>query len=285
MAAGASVVLLGPPLKREVALPPGDADWLPEALDGDRGRLATTLERCDALVHLRYVAPSAASVLRRLEVEMDANARATAELLEAAATSGVSFVVFTSTASVYPSSGLNREEGPIAPTGPYAVAKVVQEELVRGWTADTGRPAAIMRLSTVYGPGEAAHRAIPRFVRAALLGEEMPLHGDGAQLFSPIFVGDVARAIRTSIELGAGGTFNLGGEPQTIREVAETISRLCGAGSDVRRPHSTPAPGAPLCDCSRAQAVLGLRHTPLQEGLSEEIQWVRQYALAAPPTA
>src|SRR5436190_1746590 len=83
---------------------------------------------------------------------------------EAAAAGDVSFVAFASTAEVYPTSGLNREDGPLAPRSPYAVAKLVQEELVRAWAADTRRPAAVLRLTTVYGPGEAVRRAVPRFI-------------------------------------------------------------------------------------------------------------------------
>lgn len=283
---GASVILLGPPLKPGVELPPGDVEWLPDALDAGRGRLAAALERCDALVHLRYVPPPTGGALDRLQAEMDANARATATLLGTAASAGVSFVVFTSTANVYPSSGVNGEDGPIAPTTAYAVTKVVEEELVRAWAADTGRPAAVVRLSTVYGPGEMGHRAIPRFIRAALLGQEIQLEGDGTQQFSPLFVGDAAGAIATAVELGAGGTFNLAGDPRTVGEVADAISRLCGLGSEVRRAPAARARGAPLCDTARARAVLGLRQTPLPDGLREEIAWLRRrLEPAVPPSS
>ena len=118
--------------------------------------------------------------------------------MEAAAAAGVPYLVFASTSEVYPTSGLNREDGPLAPQSPYAVAKLVQEQLVRGWAADAGRRAAVLRLTTVYGPGEPVRRAVPRFIAAALRGLPLPLDGDGAQVFAPVFVGDVAAAFQAA---------------------------------------------------------------------------------------
>ena len=39
-------------------------------------------------------------------------------------------------------------------------------------------------------------RAVPRFIAAALRGLPLPLDGDGAQVFAPVYVGDVAAAFQ-----------------------------------------------------------------------------------------
>jgi nucleoside-diphosphate-sugar epimerase len=284
--AGASPLLLGPPPKREAPVTaPGADAWLPDALGAGRDRLAAALASCDALVHLAYVPPPGGGTLARLRSELERNVSTTAHLLEAAAAGGVPFVAFASTAAIYPAADLNREDGPLAPRTPYAVAKLVQEQLVRGWAADTQRPAAVLRLTTVYGPGETVRRAIPRFITATLQGLPIPMDGDGAQLFAPVFVDDVAAAFQTAVELRAGGTFNVGGEPRPVHEVADLVVRLCGARPDLGESRKAERRLVPLCDTSRAASVLGVRQTALEVGLAEEIHWLRHQELAVPSRA
>ena len=263
---------------------PGVEAWLPDALGGSRDRLAEALSTCDALVHLGYVPPAPGGAVDRLRSELETNVAATAELIEAAAAAGVPYLVFASTSEVYPTSGMNREDGPLAPQSPYAVAKLVQEQLVRGWAADTGRRAAVLRLTTVYGPGEPVRRAVPRFIAAALRGLPLPLDGDGAQVFAPVFVGDVAAAFQAAVELRAGGIYNVGGEPRAVGEVADLVLRLCGADARLAGRARTQRRLVPLCDTSRAAYVLGVRQTALEVGLTEEIGWLRLQELAAAPS-
>jgi nucleoside-diphosphate-sugar epimerase len=277
-AAGWQLVLLGPPaLKRRetVALvESGLARWEPVALASAAGS-RRALARCDALCHLGYRAPRRRSALGRLGAELAGNVRPTARLLRAAAEVGVGYLVFTSTARVYPAAGLNREDGLLAPADAYALAKLWQEELVRGWSADTRRPAAVLRLTTVFGPGEPVRRAIPRFIRDALLGRPPRLEGDGSAPFAPVDVADVVAAIRTAMEGRARGVFNLGGSPLAVAEAARMVAELCGLG-----PATAPQPllrqrPNPLCDTSRAAAELGFRPRPLREGLAREVAWFR----------
>jgi len=285
-AAGASLVLLGPPPRREAAAQVGNAAaWLPETVTGNRDRLAAALATCDAVVHLAYAPPPGTGGLAQLRWELEHNVSRTADLLEAAAAGDVSFVAFASTAEVYPTSGLNREDGPLAPRSPYAVAKLVQEELVRAWAADTRRPAAVLRLTTVYGPGEAVRRAVPRFITAALRGLPLPVDGDGTQLFAPVFVGDVAAAFQAALELRAEGIFNVGGEPRPVHEVADAVARLCGSPAPLAGRRTTERRPVPLCDTSRAASVLGVRQTALKVGLREEIRWLRRQELEVPSPA
>jgi UDP-glucose 4-epimerase len=277
MTAGASLMLLGRPPRREVSVPlPDAAAWRPDVLGGGRDRLVSALAVCDALVHLGYVPPPAGGTLDRLRWEVERNVSVTADLLDAASDAGVTFVAFASTSEVYSASKVNREDAPLAPRTPYAAAKFLQEELVRGWAADTRRPAAVLRLTTVFGPGETVHRAVPRFITAALQGLPLPIEGDGGQLFAPVYVGDVAAAFQAAIELRADGTYNVGGEPRPVHEVAEQVARLCGAGAGLRGSQLTERRAVPLCDTSRATSVLGFRRTALEVGLTEEIGWLRR---------
>jgi UDP-glucuronate 4-epimerase len=283
-AAGAEVLLLGPPSLRAATsralVEQGEARWEGRALVQSRARLAALLRGAWALVHLGYRPPRQEGALPLLHAELTSNVLATARLLEAAADAGIAYVAFASSAQVYPPRERNREDDPVAPSTPYGWAKLLQEELVRSWSWDLGRPAAVFRLTTVYGPGEPPRRAIPRFVKAALEGRPLQVDGRGEHRFAPVFVGDVITAFVAALRAQAGGTYNIGGEPKTIREVAELVVALCGTGVPVEESGS-PARHVPLCDVSRAEQALGLSWTALEAGLEEEVRWFRDQLPAA----
>jgi nucleoside-diphosphate-sugar epimerase len=284
-AAGAEVLLLGPPPLRSAAsrslVERGEVLWEADALSRSRAWLAVLLRGTRALVHLGYRPPSGAGALPILRAELTGNVVATARLLEAAADAGLAQVAFASSAQVYPLGEGNREDGPVAPTTPYGWAKLVQEELVRSWSRDLGRPAAVLRLTTVYGPGEPVRRAIPRFVSAALVGRPLRVDGRGEHRFAPVFVADVVAAFLAVLRARADGTYNVGGEPRTVREVAELVVALCGGGIPIEE-SGLPARPVPLCDLSRAERTLGLSRTALEVGLGEEIRWFRGRLPALP---
>lgn len=278
LAAGADVVLLGPPCPRHARiralLGRGAATWAGDAL-ADPGKMSEALRGCDSLVHLAYRPPPDGGALATLRFELDRNVALTAALVDAAATAGVGSIAFASSAQVYGRGGLNREDDPVQPTSSYAAAKLIQEQLVRAWETETGRPAAVLRLTTVYGPGEPTRRAIPRFIDAVLNGRPPRVAGQGVHSFSPVYVDDVADAFGAAVGLNARGTFNVGGEPRMIREVAQLVIKLCGISLNVEEDHFAQVRQVPGCDVSVAVAVLGFRVTPLEYGLRKEIDWFR----------
>jgi UDP-glucose 4-epimerase len=236
---------------------------------GDRESLRAALRACDALVHLEYRRPPGQGVWERLASEWLANVVPTVQVLSAAAEAEVGQVCFASSTAVY-----NAEA---AEASPYALAKLEQERLVRLWSRFNRRPAAILRLATVFGPGETVSRAVPNFIRAALAGSAAEVDGDGRQQFDLIYVDDVTEAFIRALLTSANGTFDIGtGFAQTPRELAQLIGTLCGAGPAVREDHSATAREAVICDVSRAASVLGFRATtPLIAGLEKEIAWFR----------
>ena len=291
ISAGANAELLGPtPFRRAEIGRLIDAAALrywPRALAGDDASLHEVLRGCDSLVHLAYHFPRATAFWARFAEEVRCNLLPTVRLLEAAEKTDLDFVCFASSVTVYGRAQKGvREDGPLHVATPYSAVKLIQEACVRQWTRRTGRRAAILRLATVYGPGETVSRAVPNFIRAVLAGRSPVVDGHGQQLFDLIFVTDVAEAFVAALERRPKSTFNIGsGRGRTPREVATLVTRLCGAtmpivGNGTARDH-----GAPICDVSRAATRLGFRpRTSLEAGLREEIQWLR--ALLAPtPTA
>ena len=288
LATGAQVDVLGPtPLKRRTLrslIERGEVVYKPFALETDGTGLAEALEGCNALVHLRYRPPASAGFWDQLLEGVNENLVETIHLLDAAAEAGVAHVSLASSVSVYtpPAVGVD-EDAPVGePLNAYAMVKVAQEDCVRHWTNQTGRPAAILRLATVYGPGETVGRAIPNFIRAALSGAQPVVAGRGAAQFDPIYVGDVAGAFLCAIEKSAEGTFNIAtGQGWPTRHVARLVMRLCAADGDAQLNHAAPDRDRPVCNVTRAEKVLGFKAmTPLEAGLQAEIDWLRNVQLS-----
>ena len=259
----------------------GRVRYWPRALTGGSVAMRQPLRQCDSLVHLAYQLPSAREFWARLEQEVTGNLLPTIRLWEAAAETGVEFISFASSVSVYPDNARGiREEGPPPenPGTPYAIVKVAQESSLRHWARLTGGRAAVLRLATVYGPGETVARAIPNFIRSALAGSSPILDGRGSQPFDLIFVTDVVDAFVAALERRPDATFNIGtGVGQTPRAVASMILRLCAARVDVIENPEAVERGGPICDVSRAAEELGFRaSTPLHFGLRQEIRWLAE---------
>jgi len=288
LAAGAQVDVLGPtPLKRRALrslIERDDVIYKPFALDAEGAALADALEGCDALIHLRYRPPAGDGFWSQLLEGVNDNLNETIRLLEAAAVAGVRHVSLASSVSVYkpPAFGVD-EDAPVGePLNAYATVKLQQEECVRHWIHQTGRPAAILRLATVYGPGETVGRAIPNFIRAALSGGRPVVPGRGSAQFDPIYIGDVAGAFLCAIEKGSEGTFNIAtGQGWPTRHVARLVMTLCAAEGDIELNRAALDRDRPVCDVTRAETVLGFKaRTPLEAGLKAEIDWLRSVQLS-----
>lgn len=284
---GAQVNLLGPiPLRRpEVRglIEVGAVAYSQAALSGGARALTASLRGCDSLVHLRYRPPLASTLQGRFAEEVEGNLLPTIGLLGAAEAAGIEFVSFASSVAVYGNRrhGACEQDPPDAVT-PYAASKLVQELCIGHWAQRTKKGVCVLRLATVYGPGETVPRAVPNFIRAALAGTPPVLDGKGAQSFDVIHVSDVADAFVASLERRAGGVFNIGtGVGRTARELAELITQLCGTRFSIRENPGAEDRGGPICDVSRAASVLGFTAvTALEAGLLDEIAWLRRFAAA-----
>jgi UDP-glucose 4-epimerase len=254
------------------------AYW-PRALVDDQS-MFEALRRCDSIVHLYYRRPSGHRLGEQLAGEVFANLVPTVRILSAAQAASVRHVCFASTTTVYTPPARGASEG--APVGgavsPYALIKLEQESWIRQWADRNGRRAAILRLATVYGPGETVSRAVPNFIRAALTGRRPILDGRGTQPFELIHVDDVSEAFVLALSAQADGVFNIGtGAGHTPRELAERILRMCGRDLTPVESHLVPERGGTVCDVSRAASILGfVATTPLAAGLEGEIEWFRE---------
>ena len=210
------------------------------------------------------------------------NVEGTLNVLLAARDEGVRRVVFSSSSSVYGSSGdLPRTETmPPDPISPYGVAKLAAERYCVSFCRvyESLRDGRRSATSTSSARGRARSRStrpsMPLFITAIAAGEPVTIYGDGEQSRDFTYVEQRRRrddrAPRTPT--GASGRiFNVAaGAPASVNQVADTIGEILGKPVEKRvRAAAAPATSATRGPTSPrpARCSATSRRSALEEGL------------------
>jgi UDP-glucose 4-epimerase len=205
---------------------------------------AELIDQADVVFHL------AAAVGVKLIVEapvrtIETNVHGTEVVLRHASKKSKLVVIF-STSEVYGKSTAVpfREDADLV-MGPtpkhrwaYACSKAIDEFLALAYYRERKLPVVIVRLFNTVGPRQTGRygMVIPTFVRQALAGEPLTVHGDGTQSRSFAYVGDVVQAVaRLAAEPRAvGQVFNIGNtEEVSMMELARRVKAMTGSTSDI----------------------------------------------------
>jgi UDP-glucuronate decarboxylase len=170
---------------------------------------------------------------------------------------------------------------PIGSRSCYDEGKRIAETLMMDYHRQNGVDTRIARIFNTYGPRmlENDGRVVSNFIIQALQGEPLTLYGKGDQTRSFCYVDDLVEAlIRLMNTSDVHEPVNLGNPCEfTIKELAEEVAKICGAGSEVKYlplPEDDPKQRQP--DITRAQALLGWTPTiPLHEGLGKTVAYFR----------
>lgn len=210
----------------------------------DRAQVEPLVERADAVFHL------AAAVGVRLVVEspvrtIATNIDGTALVLDLASRAGKR-VLITSSSEVYGKSAkvpFSEDDDLVlgnTRTGrwSYACSKALDEFLALAYARERALPAVVVRLFNTAGPRQTGRygMVLPTFVRQALAGQPITVHGDGEQRRCFCDVADVVGALVKVIEHpdAAGTVFNIGStEEVTIGELAARVRSVCGSDSPI----------------------------------------------------
>ena len=170
----------------------------------------------------------------------------------------------------------------------YACSKAIDEFLALAYYRERRLPVVIVRLFNTVGPRQTGRygMVIPTFVRQALAGEPITVHGDGTQSRSFAYVGDVVQAIaKLAVEPRAvGQVFNVGNtEEVSMMELARRVKAMTGSASEIVLIPYDEAYAEGFEDMPRRvpnvdklQACVGVRPTtPLDEILRKVIASVR----------
>lgn len=168
-------------------------------------RDAETLKHCmqdvDFVIHLAAQVSVSTSV-EHPDLTLSVNVDGTKSVLAAADESRVQRLIFASSAAVYGDSEYVpiTESAPLTPQSPYAVSKIIGEELCRRSELET----CSMRFFNVYGEGQSQiggyAAVIPAFKSAIAEGKIPKVFGDGTQIRDFIHVEDLATIIVRALQ-------------------------------------------------------------------------------------
>jgi UDP-glucose 4-epimerase len=259
---------------------------------GDPHAVARAVSGVDAVVHLAARPGIPDSVADPIGT-FDANVTQTVRLLDAARTAGARRFVFASSNAATGGHPPPATEDDLPhPTSPYGASKLAGEAYVQAFAATYGLPAVALRFSNIYGP-YALHKSsvVATWLRAALTGTGLTIHGDGSQTRDFVHASDLARAIVAALEAPeervAGEVFQAGtGIETTINELASQIVRAVGRDVPVTRGEARAGDvRRNVARVDKAAEVLGFRATTsLADGLGSTAAWFRD-ALATPALA
>jgi len=243
-----------------------------------------------AVVHLAAY-PGVTESLKAPAETWEVNTGGTLNLLEASRRSDVGCFVFASS-----NAAVGDQEPPIdetripRPLSPYGASKLAGEALCSAYYRSFGLRTLSLRFSNCVGPySDRKSSVVATFIRKAVAGEPLTIHGSGDQTRDFVHVSDVCRAIdlcltlRQKDQVGRetpwGEVFQVGtGIETSIRELCSIIAEVSGDNAevvyeerregDIQRNYS---------DISRARRVLGFEPAvTLREGIAE--LWERRLA-------
>jgi UDP-glucose 4-epimerase len=248
----------------------------------DRELVGDLVREADAVFHLA----GAVGVRRVAEDPVDTwsrNVEGTASVLAACARLGTRCLI-ASTSEVYgtTATGVLAEDAvvTVAPTARrdvYAVSKLAGESLALAMHRASMLPVTVARLFNVVGPRQSERygMVLPRFARAAVRGEPLPVHGDGRQSRCFLHVDDATRALVALVATPAaeGLVVNVGSDEEV--EVGDLARRVvAAAGTDA------PIRCVPFADVYGAGFVDPPRRRPDLRHLVRLTGFVRQRSLA-----
>ena len=143
--------------------------------------LAALPQGCDAVVHFAAESHVDRSILSAAEF-VRTNVLGTQVMLDAARARGVRRFLHISTDEVggsIPEGQFFREDGPLAPSSPYAASKTAAEHLVRAAAHTFGLDVVLTRTSNNYGPYQFPEKLIPLALANALEDRPIPVYSDG----------------------------------------------------------------------------------------------------------
>ena len=206
--------------------------------------LAELVDDCDVVFHL------AAAVGVKLIVEepvrtIETNVHGTEVVLKHA-NKKKKLVIFASTSEVYgKSTDVPFHEDADLVLGPtpkhrwaYACSKATDEFLALAYWKERKLPVVIVRFFNTVGPRQTGRygMVIPNFVRQALAGQPITVHGDGSQTRSFCHVRDVVGALLRLMDepRAVGEVFNVGNSQEiSIMALAERVRALTASGSPI----------------------------------------------------
>jgi UDP-glucose 4-epimerase len=261
-----------------------------DVLDPDL--LAKSMAGADVVVHAAGIA-GIDTVIKDPVRTMRVNMMGTANALEAARVNNIEdrFIDF-STSEVFGSMAFRSSETDQTVSGSagearwtYAVSKLAGEHLAHAYFHQYNLPVVTVRPFNVYGPGQTGEGAIQIFIKKALRGEDIHIHGDGNQIRAWCYVDDFVDCLFRCLESpkAIGESFNIGNARAviTILGLAQTVCRVLNSKTKiVFKPALSADIALRIPSVTKAEELLGFKaKVDLEEGIERTAAWMEKQDL------
>jgi UDP-glucose 4-epimerase len=226
--------------------------------------------------------------------DLNVNVKGSFNVFEACLRHRVARVVYTSTSSIYgepevlPISEGDRKSY----LNFYSASKFSAEVYAKTFFEVFHLPVTILRYSNVYGtnqlPANPYCGVIGKFIQAAIEGEPLRVHGNGAQTRDYTYIDDAVNAtIAAAIYPDAvGEDYNLGtGEETSVNELAAHVLEITGSQSRIEYVSNRDIDNISRRCINIEKAQRDLHYQPqfsIQQGLSKTIDWfMKKYESAS----
>ncbi|NIB40033.1 dTDP-glucose 4,6-dehydratase [Pseudomaricurvus alkylphenolicus] len=194
-----------------------------------------------------------------------------------------------STDEVYGSLGEQgsfTESSPYKPNSPYSASKASADHLVRAWHVTYGLNCLTTNCSNNYGSHQHPEKLVPKTIINCILGEKIPIYGQGKQVRDWLFVNDHVNALmKVALEAPIGSDFNIGSRCE--RSNIELVQMICLQMSKLKPLRTgeytdliefvSDRPGHDFryaIDPGKIEKELDWKaSTPIQRGIEETILW------------
>ena len=210
-----------------------------EFIEGDMRDAETVKKAIDGIEAVFHLAanPEVRIGSQSPELLYETNVLITYNLLNAMKDSGVKYLVFTSSSTVYGDAEIiptPEDYAPLEPISVYGGAKLAAEALISGYAHTFDFKALIFRLANIIGE-RSNHGVIYDFINKLRRNpEELEILGDGTQRKSYLHVSDTVDGMLHIFEAFKNENkrvdfYNLGNDDWiTVREIAEIVSEEMG---------------------------------------------------------
>jgi len=237
----------------------------------DFQKIKNLFKNIDKVVHFAALSDVVPSIVEP-KLYMDNNINGTINILESMKINKVKKIVYAASSSCYgiPKKFPTNENSPLDPRYPYAMSKLVCEDIIEHWSKVYGFDFLSLRLFNVYGTrsrtNSAYGAALGVFLKQKILNKPFTIVGNGNQRRDFIYVSDVCNAFyKALIKKLPNQKFNIGfGKPRKVNEMVKIIG-----GPKTYVPKRPGEPDLTHADISKAKKLLSWKpQVTLEKGLN-----------------
>lgn len=205
-------------------------------------------------------------------------------ILSLAKNTGVKRVFYSSSSEIYgePFEFPQHEiTTPLNSRLPYAIVKNVGEAFFRSYHHEFNLDYTIFRFFNTYGTNQSEDFVIPRFVKAALNGDDITIYGDGNQTRTFCYIDDNTDACINALfdDKYINDVVNIGSDKEiSILNLARMVKDLVGSNSGIV--HLSALKEGDMTrrcpDISKMKKLIRKELTPLEAGIASLIHYYKE---------